>query len=116
MGMLRVTSSLFKWGRAIKRGAPVKPIRMPRDLDDQMYILFWSADELLPGLAVFIVGVLVNQKSVCLLISIVATKLFRKLKEGSQDGYLIHVAYWWGLIGAGRSYSMPNPFIREFVP
>ena len=94
----------------------MKPIRMPRDLDDQMYILFWSADELLPGLAVFIVGVLVNQKLVCLLISIIATKLFRKLKEGSQDGYLIHVAYWLGLIGSGKSHTMPNPFIREFVP
>lgn len=94
----------------------MKPIRMPRELDDQMYILFWSADELLPGLAVFITGVLVNQKLLCLLVAIVVTKIFRKLKEGNPDGYLLHAAYWCGLIGAGRSFSMPNPFIREFVP
>lgn len=94
----------------------MKPLRMPRDLDDQMYVLFWSADELLPGFAIFIVGVLINQKLLCLLLALGVTKLFRRLKEGNPDGFLLHAAYWYGLIGSGRSYSMPNPFIREFVP
>jgi conjugal transfer pilus assembly protein TraL len=94
----------------------MKPLRMPRELDDQMYILFWAADELLPGLAIFIVGVLIAQQALCLVAAFIVTKLFRRLKEGNPDGYLLHGAYWCGLIGSGRSYSMPNPFIREFIP
>jgi len=94
----------------------VKALRMPRTLDDQMYVLFWSADELLPGLFIFIVGVLINQKLICLLLALLVTKLFRKLKEGNPDGFLLHLGYWYGLIGGARTYTMPNAFIREFIP
>jgi len=93
----------------------MKPLRMPRSVDDQMYILFWSADELLPGVAIFIVGVLTAQKFICLLLALVVTKLFRRLKGGMPDGFLLHAGYWYGLISV-RAYSMPNAFIREFVP
>lgn len=89
---------------------------MPRSLDEQMYVLFWSADELLPGLFIFIIGVLINQKLVCLLAALVVTKLFRKMKEGNPDGFLLHVGYWYGLISNPRAYSMPNAFVREFIP
>ena len=93
----------------------MKPLRMPRSLDEQMYVLFWTADEILPGLAIFILGVLINEKLLCLLLALIVTKLFRKLKEGNPDGFLLHLGYWYGLIG-NRAYSMPNAFIREFVP
>lgn len=94
----------------------MKPLRMPRSLDDQMYILFWTADELLPGLFIFIIGVLVAQKLICLILAIVVTKLFRRMKEGNPDGFLLHIGYWYGLISGRRAYSMPNAFIREFIP
>lgn len=93
----------------------MKALRMPRSVDDQMYVLFWTADELLPGLFIFIVGVLIEAKLVCLLLAILVTKLFRRMKEGTPDGFLLHMGYWYGLISA-RAYSLPNAFIREFVP
>jgi conjugal transfer pilus assembly protein TraL len=89
---------------------------MPRDLDDQMYVLFWTTDELLPGMAIFVVGVLIDQKLVCLLVALAMTKLFRRLKEGNPDGFLLHMGYWYGIIADRRAYTMPNAFIREFVP
>ena len=92
----------------------MQAIRMPRNCDDQMYILFWSADELLPGLSIFVVGILINQKLICLLLALIITKLARKIKEGKPDGFLLHSAYWYGLAGS-KSYVMPNAFIREFV-
>jgi conjugal transfer pilus assembly protein TraL len=88
---------------------------MPRDLDDQMYVLFWSADELLPGASIFVLGVLINQKLVCLAIAILLTKLFRRLKEGNPDGFLLHLGYWYGVISEKRAFTMPNAFIREFI-
>lgn len=94
----------------------MKALRMPRNLDDQMYVLFWTSDELFPGLFIFIVGVLVNQKLLCLLLALVVTKLFRQMKEGTPDGFLLHIGYWHGLISGRRAYSMPNAFVREFIP
>jgi len=94
----------------------MKPLRMPRSLDDQMYVLFWTADEMLPGLFIFIVGVLIAQKLICLVLAIVIIKMFRRMKEGHPDGFLLHVGYWYGLVSGRIAYSMPNSFIREFVP
>jgi conjugal transfer pilus assembly protein TraL len=94
----------------------VKALRMPRDLDDQMYVLFWTTDELLPGLSIFVLGVLINQKLICLVAALLMTKAFRRLKEGNPDGFLLHLGYWYGVIADRRAYTMPNAFIREFVP
>jgi TraL protein len=38
------------------------------------------------------------------------------MKEGNPDGFLLHLGYWYGLISGRAAYSMPNSFIREFVP
>ena len=93
----------------------MKPLLMPRNLDDQLMILFWSADELLPGFFIFVVGVLISQKLICLAIAIVVTKMFRKMKEGNPDGFLLHMAYWVGLLSTKRTKTLPNPFVREYV-
>ena len=92
----------------------MKPMRMPRSLDEQLYVLFWSADELLPGLAIFILGVLINQKLICLVVALVITRIFRRVKEGTPDGFLLHLAYWHGFV-AIRAYSLPNALIREYI-
>lgn len=93
----------------------MKALKMPRSLDEQMYVLFWTTDELLPGLFIFIIGVLVAQKLLCLVLAIAVTKVFRRIKEGNPDGFLLHIGYWYGLIGSRQCYSMPNSFIREFI-
>jgi conjugal transfer pilus assembly protein TraL len=94
----------------------MKPLYMPRNLDDQFMVFFWSADELLPGFAVFIVGVLIDQKLICLAIALIVTKVFRKMKEGNPDGFLLHWLYWVGIIGDKKSRTLPNPFCREYIP
>lgn len=93
----------------------MQPLFMPRHLDDQMTVLMWPADEMLPVFACLIVGVLINQKLICLGIGLVAMRFFRKMKEGNPDGYLLHALYWTGLI-AGKARTLPNPYIREFLP
>ncbi|MCY3731834.1 MAG: type IV conjugative transfer system protein TraL [Rhodospirillaceae bacterium] len=92
----------------------MQPLFMPRHLDDQMTILVWPADEMLPVFAWLIVGVLINQKLICLGIGILAMRFFRKMKEGHPDGYLLHALYWTGLV-TGKVRTLPNPYIREFL-
>jgi conjugal transfer pilus assembly protein TraL len=93
----------------------VTPIRMPRYCDDGMMFMMWSADELLPGFAIFLLGVMINQKIICLVVAIVATKMFRRMKEGNPDGFLLHSLYWIGLVDSKRVKSMPSPFVREYI-
>ncbi|MGI9304177.1 MAG: type IV conjugative transfer system protein TraL [Gammaproteobacteria bacterium] len=89
-------------------------ILMPRYLNEQMMVLLWSADELVPGFAVFIVGVLIEQKLIALILALVVVRALRKVKEGRPDGFLLHLLYWLGLLST-KSRSMPNPFIREYL-
>lgn len=92
----------------------MKALYMPRHLDDQATILVWPADELMPLFALLVVGVLINQKVICLIAGIVAVRFFRKMKEGTPEGYLLHALYWTGLI-PGKARTLPNPFIREYL-
>lgn len=92
-----------------------KPELIPRNADDGMMILLWSADELLPGILVFLVGILIQQKLLCFVLAILAVRWFRKMKEGRPDGFLFHSLYWIGLVGAGKARSFQNPFVREYL-
>ena len=92
----------------------MRPLYMPRHLDEPMTVLMWPADEIIPIIACLSVGILIQQKLICLIIGIVAMRFFRKMKEGNPDGYLLHALYWVGLI-KGKARTMPNPFIREFL-
>lgn len=94
----------------------MRPLKMPQTLDDQFHVLMWSADEFLPAAFIFIVGVLLNQKLICLVLALVVTKAFRRVKEGNPDGFLLHLGYWYGFIAGGKAYTMPNPYVREFIP
>ena len=90
------------------------PLYMPRYLDEPMTVLMWPADEVIPVIACLSVGILIQQKLICVVIGIVAMRFFRKMKEGNPDGYLLHALYWAGLI-KGNARTLPNPFIREFM-
>jgi conjugal transfer pilus assembly protein TraL len=96
-------------------GSAMQAIKMPRNCDDPPMVLKWSADEFLPGFGIFTLGMLINQKIICLVIAIVVTKMFKRMKEGTPDGFLLHLGYWVGLITAKRTYSMRNAFIREYI-
>ena len=92
----------------------MQALYMPRHLDEPMTVLMWPADEVIPVIAALSVGVLIEQKLICVIIGMVAMRFFRKMKEGNPDGYLLHALYWSGLI-KGKARTMPNPFIREFL-
>lgn len=92
----------------------MRPLFMPRHLDEPMTVFLWPADEIIPVLACLAVGILINQKLICLIIGIIAMKFFRKMKEGNPDGYMLHALYWSGLM-TGKARTMPNPFIREYL-
>lgn len=91
----------------------MQAIYLPRNLDEPAQLMLWSADEVLPGLVVALMGMLMNQGTIGLILGFLTVKLFRKFKDGRPEGYLLHAMYYIGFI-SNKGLSMPNPYIREF--
>jgi len=93
----------------------VEPIELPRGLDDAHQILLASTEEMVPFFGMLIAGVLLEQLLICLLLSFLLIKLFRRFRDNRPDGYLYHRLYWFGLMPL-KGYSVINPYRRLFLP
>lgn len=91
----------------------MQPIDIPQYQDDPRQLLFWSSDELLPGVAIFLAGFMLEQVFIALVIAYFCVKFFRSHKEAHSDGYLRHLAYWKGLLPE-KGHTVVNPFKRSF--
>ena len=88
-------------------------IEIPQYQDEPRQLLFWSSDELLPGVFIFLVGFMLNQVFISIILAYFVVRFFRSHKETHSDGYLRHLAYWNGLLPE-KGYSIVNPFKRSF--
>ena len=91
------------------------PIPLPKYIDDPITLLIWSADEFVPFAAVLLIGMLIGQLSIALILSALVIKAYRRFRDNRPDGFPLHAAYWVGLLPAS-AVSMPNPYIRRFLP
>jgi conjugal transfer pilus assembly protein TraL len=90
-------------------------VSIPSRIDDPFHFLFWTLDEATPfGLGV-VGGIAVGQPFYGVIAAYVLIKLYRKFRDGHQDGYLWHIIYWYGF-SFKKLRTMPNPFIRRFYP
>lgn len=92
-----------------------KPVRIPQRVDDFPHILLWSADELVPLIFTVMLGMLFAQLGLMMLLGLVATHYYRRIRENSPDGILLHTMYAIG-IPLTKSKTMVNPYIRRFFP
>jgi conjugal transfer pilus assembly protein TraL len=93
----------------------VEPITIPKYIDDPITLLIWSADEFVPFAAVLLIGMLIGQLSIALILSALVIKAYRRFRDNRPDGFPLHAAYWAGLLPSS-AVSMPNPYIRRFLP
>lgn len=91
------------------------PILLPKYIDDPITLLIWSADEFVPFSAVLLIGMLIGQLTIALILSALVIKAYRRFRDNRPDGFPLHVAYWWGLLPSS-ALSVPNPYIRRFLP
>ncbi|TOF20049.1 conjugal transfer protein TraL, partial [Vibrio parahaemolyticus] len=49
------------------------------------------------------------------LLGLVTTKLYRRFRDGRPDGFILHAIYWAGLLPT-KAKTIPNPFIRSYLP
>jgi conjugal transfer pilus assembly protein TraL len=93
----------------------VKAINIPTRCDDPLHVLIWSLDELVPLGVGLLFGMAIGKALLCGAIGYAVTFLYQKYKDGHADGYLVHIAYWFGAIPA-RSKTLLNPFIQRVLP
>lgn len=90
-------------------------IAFPKSLDEPPFVLIFRMDDLAVFSIFLCAGFLFDAVLLVCLIGIVATWAYRRFRAGRQEGYLVHVAYWYGL-STDRIRSMPNAFIRFYQP
>ena len=93
----------------------MEPIQLPRHIDDPVTLLIWSADEFVPFMLILLLGVLMGQLLIALVVAIPSLKAYRKLRDNRPDGFALHALYWFGLLPT-RARTLPNPYIRRFLP
>ena len=91
------------------------PVRLPTRVDEPHQFLLWSADEIIPLLTLFVMGVIFENITIFTLVGFGLTSVYKKYKNCKPDGYLLHALYWIGLIPS-KARTLVNPFIRRFYP
>tara|TARA_R110001583_G_scaffold1028_1_gene8890 strand:+ start:11816 stop:12100 length:285 start_codon:yes stop_codon:yes gene_type:complete len=94
----------------------MKPVKIPQRIDEPPHILMWSADELAPMLLGMVVGVMIGKAFICIAVGYLITNVYKKYRDNHPDGYLLHILYWWGLMGKKNSHSFKNPYARDYLP
>ncbi len=90
-------------------------IEIPRYIDDPPHFLLWSADELAPVAIGLVIGVLTANAFILTMLGLVATKFYRRFRDGKPDGYMLHGLYWSGLLPL-QVIGGKNPFLRTYLP
>lgn len=87
--------------------------KMPRGIDDPIEVLIWSLDEFIVMMTFFCIGLMLDSMLIGFAVGFVFSKILRKHRDSTPDGYLNHVTYWYGFRGdKGRSFI--NPFKRRW--
>ena len=93
----------------------MEPVAIPQSIDDPIHILLWSADEIVPFMVSMLTGMLIDQFIPGLALGLIAVKFYRRFRDNRPDGYTLHALYWVGLLPS-RAQTIPNPYIRRFLP
>lgn len=86
---------------------------IPKFLDAQPQFLWWEFDEAMILLAGLMSGIMLDNRIIFFSISIIVQRVYTKLKEAKQPGYLYHKLYSLGLTTM-KSNSMKKNKIPDF--
>jgi conjugal transfer pilus assembly protein TraL len=93
----------------------MEAIPFPRYLDAPQRFLFWTVDQIVPFATLALIGMLMKMLFVCVLVGAVLSWGFARFRDSRPDGYLQHLAYWYGLLPLNGRACL-NPFFRRIYP
>ena len=92
----------------------MQPRTLPRHLDQPQRILIFQADELMPAVILFTIGIAMGHLGKFMLLGAASIWLMRRFRHTKPDGFVIHALYWYGLPVPFRTTL--NPFLRRVLP
>lgn len=93
----------------------MEPIRFPKYIDTPQRLLFWTADQMVPFSVIVVIGMLMKSLFLSIIVGCLVSMAFTRYRDSRPDGFLIHMAYWYGiLVPKGR--SILSPFHRRIFP
>jgi conjugal transfer pilus assembly protein TraL len=90
-------------------------VEFPRHVDDPPTLLLWRMDDLVPVMSMVIIGILLNQLTLFAVLGLVLVRFYGRYRDSRPDGYVLHWAYWLGVLPA-TARTCPNPYIRRWLP
>lgn len=93
----------------------MKTYPFPHHVKDKERLLIWTPEQLIPFCCMFILGIVTDMLTLMAPIGLVASWLYSRYSDGKPDGYLMHMAYWYGLATLkGRGFI--NSYHRRILP
>ncbi len=93
----------------------MKPVEIPRRVDEPPHLLLWSMDELAPILVGMFCGVMFGSMGLFLILGMVVAHFYGKYRDNHPDGLFLHIIYWMGF-PIVRSRLFTNPYCRQYLP
>lgn len=93
----------------------MKETRIPTLADLPPRLLLWSADDIMPVVIGFCLGILFNQIVIFTVLGFVAVHFYKKFRDMHADGFVFHLAYWYGC-SFFKSQSLINPWVKRLIP
>lgn len=95
--------------------SPMEQLVFPRYADDAQRLLIWTPEQLGPAAIMFVVGILSGALFTCVLLGLVFSWAYTKYSAGKPNRFVLHWAYWHGLVPL-KSRAAINPFLRRILP
>ncbi|WP_336107819.1 type IV conjugative transfer system protein TraL [Thalassospira sp. CH_XMU1420-2] len=90
-------------------------IKIPQSSDDPQYILIYPWPDLVPMVAAAVIGIAIEQVTLCLLATIVLLGRYQRFRDGKPKMFVPHWLYGKG-IGMPRGHTIPEPMDKVFLP
>lgn len=89
-------------------------IYIPKNLDASPKIFIWEMDVAMIFIVILGMGIVMGAFLLPLAVAIVICTTYQKMKSGRQQGYSIHLLYWYSPMNLGTRRTPPS-CARSFI-
>jgi conjugal transfer pilus assembly protein TraL len=91
----------------------MEAVRMPRNVDEPLPVLFFEVDEVIVFTVCLLFGIVTRELTYSAIAGIFVIRAFSRWKNGKLPGVLAHMAFWYGLFSLNKVFVASKG--REFI-
>lgn len=85
--------------------------KIPKYLDSPIQFLIFDPDDVIPMVVIYFLFAIFKQAAIGLVVGLIFTRIYQKLKNIYGPGFVGHLLYKWGLYNPP---GLPDYIVREF--